>query len=905
MSWSFWRRRDKRERELEEEIGSHLRMAAGERQAQGASASEAECQAKRELGNVGLVKEVTRGTWGWTWPERLAQDVRYGFRSLRKSPLMAAVAILSLALGIGANTAIFSLINAVMLKDLPVRNPQELVLMGDPTRTGGLSKSSGGQLDLLSYPFFEGLRERNKVFADVSAHSRTEALEVSSGSGAHGRSGALERAKCRFVSGNYFSLLGVPAALGRVFQESEVRVTGSAQVAVISEGYWERQLARAPDAVGRRLMVNGYELTIIGIMPNGFFGDTVGQPTDMWIPASVIAQAMPGRSYLKNTGVHWLLLMGRLKPGISFAQAAASVKVLSQQICRELYQNSPRNEFEELLQQQIKVTPGAKGFSRIRHDFSTPLTMLMGTTALVLLICCANVANLQLARAAARRREIGLRLALGAGQFRLLRQLLTESLLLAGMGAALALPAALWASRLLVRMTANGGHAPLEVQLDATVLLFKGGVALLAGLLFGLAPAWQGRNVDLVASLKESKAGAGTGFAKGIGKMLVVSQVILSLVLLVGAGVCIQTLRNLRELDVGYQRGGLLLAQVDYTTAGYSGKAVDRLAERVLEKLRQMPGVAAATVSENGLFSGTDSTSDAAIEGYTPHGDADRSNHMDRVGADYFSVTGTRLLAGRGIEARDVPGAMPVAVINEKMAEFYFPHGNALGRHITGEHAGGKTNYTIVGIARDVHESKLREPVPRRYYLSYRQHDDDLDGMHFEVRTRQETAAFAPAVRNAIKQVDSRLPINSLESANGLIEENLDAEKLVAQLASFFGLLALVLAGIGLYGVFAYMTARRTTEIGIRMALGAERGAVTRMLLGETMLDVGMGVVAGTLLSLGLTTLLRNMLFGVAVFEPLTLCAAAAVIIFTALAATYLPARRAARTDPTIALRYE
>ncbi|MBV8866257.1 MAG: ABC transporter permease, partial [Acidobacteriaceae bacterium] len=510
-----------RDRELDEEIRSHLQMAARDQIACGKSPRSAEQAARRQLGNVGLIKEVTRDMWGWTSLERFTQDVRYGLRVLRRSPGYASVAILSLALGIGANTAIFSLIDAVMLKSLPVRNPQELVTIGDPTRIGGLSEGSGGRTEFFSYPFFERLRARNTVFTDIFARSRTERLEVAPEDGSKA-AGSDEATRCRFVSGNYFSVLGVPAALGRTFTEQETRVPGTAPVIVISDGYWKSQFGRDPNAIGRKLVVNGSKFTIIGVTPPVFTGEAVGAPADIWLPATMLLQASPGHDYLKNSQVYWLLLMGRLRPGVSLGQAAASVNVLGKQIFAELYKgNSPAEEYEQLIRQKIIVLPGAKGFSRIRHDFSLPLMMLMGTVGLVLLICCANVANLQLARAAGRRRETSLRLAIGAGRVRLVRQLATESLLLAVAGAALALCFAVWASHLLLRLTSANDQLPVDIHLDGAMLAFTVGVAVLAALLFGLVPAWQSTRIDLVSGLKESKSGTGHGSGQSLGRALI------------------------------------------------------------------------------------------------------------------------------------------------------------------------------------------------------------------------------------------------------------------------------------------------------------------------------------------------------------------------------------------------
>lgn len=883
----------KRNRDLDEELKAHLDMAARDC---GALA------ARRELGNISLIQEVTRDMWGRRSLERLLQDLRYGLRVLRKNPGYAAVAVFSLALGIGVNTAIFSLINAVMLETLPVQNPGQLAIVGDPTRTGGVSQGSGIRTDLYSYAFFQQFRGRNPVFRDVYASGRSEHLNIALVAG--GKSiPQTGRTVGRFVSGNYFSLLGVTAARGRTFSEQETHIPGAAPVAVLSYGYWERQFGRDESLLGRKLLVNGAPFTVVGIAARSFSGDIVGTPIDIWFPLTMQAQANPGYNYLGDLHTNWLLIMGRLKPGVGLARAAAAIDIFNRQLYRELYAaNTPADQFRQLQKEKFPVSSGARGFSRIRHDFSAPLLVLMGVVAFVLLICCANIANLQLARAAARRREISLRLAIGAGRARLVRQLFTESLLLAAAGGLLGLLLSVWISRLLLRLVSQTDRVPLDVHLDARTFFFTAAVALLAGILFGLAPAWQSTRTDLVLRLRATR-GTGESSAK-FGRTLVVVQVALSMILLVGAGLFVRTLQNLKNMDLGYVRNGLVLAELDFKAAGYQGAAILQLAHRLLDSLAATPGVQGASVSENGLFSGTDSESDAKIEGYTPRTDADRGNHSDRVGPAYFRIVGTPVLAGRGITSQDVGNATKVAVINESMARFYFPHSDPIGRHIT-DPEGKPASYTIVGVVRDVKQSNLREPAPRRFYLSYFQpkETDPITTMNLEIRTAGDSAAVLNAVRQRISAVDPKIPILDLSSADKLVEDTLDEEQLVARLSSLFGALALVLAAIGLYGVMSYRTARRTGEIGIRMALGAGRRSVMAMVLGETCILVAVGIAAGMLSAVVLAALLQNMLFGLSRFEMLPMIVAAAVIAIAAVGASLAPAWKAARVDPTVALR--
>ncbi len=902
---TFFRWRRSREADLEDEIQSHLRMAVRDRMDRGVSAADASGSAKREFGNVGLVKEVTRQMWGWTSVERLLQDVRYAGRVLRKNRGFTAVAVLSVALGVGANTAIFTVIDAVMLKSLPVRNPNELVIVGNPTWTSGVS-AGGPLIDEFSYPFYERFRQENRVFRDVYATGRCEQLNIlfpdASSTGS-----TEQKPRGRFVTGNFFSVLGVPAAMGRTFTEKEVAAPGSDPVVVISYGYWERQFAREPTIIGRKVNVNGSGFTIIGVTPRSFFGDIVGAPADLWFPVTMQAQANPGHDYLKDKQTSWLLLMGRLKPGVSLAQANAAVNVTATHIFSDLYKNESPESLRRLLKEKFSVSSGARGFSRLRVGFSLPLLTLMGIVGLILLICCGNVANLQLARAVSRTREMGLRMAVGAGRARIVRQLLTESLALSLGGGAAGLLLAFWGSRVLVRLVSQAAPVRLDLQLDSRVLLFTFLLSLFAGLLFGLTPAWNTTRLDVVSSLKESKSGQPDGFSRAFGKLLIVSQIVLSLVLLVGAGLFIRTLQNLEKVDVGYARNGLLLVELDPRGGGYSDAKVNQATRQLTERLQRIPGVQEITFSENGLFSGTESDSSVDVEGYTPPTPQDKEDAYDRIGPGYFTTIGALLIQGRGIGVQDTEQTAKVTVINEKMARFYFPRTNPIGHHIFEGTGKDRIAFTIVGVVRDVKQSALREPASRRFYKAFLQHadSDPIEVINFEIRTAMPSSDISAEVRRAIRDFNSSLPISKIETADALIDDTLIQEHLIAKLSAFFGILALVLAAIGLYGVMSYMTARRTMEIGIRFALGAAKTTVMSMVLKDTLQLVAIGLAIGILASALTAKLFAKSLFGLSAFDPLTSILAACVITVAAGIAAYLPAWRAARVDPLIALRYE
>ena len=876
---TFWRKRD---RELDEEIASHLRMAASDR---------GDDAAKQEFGNVGLVREATRETWGWRSWERLIQDLRYAMRVLSKHPGYAITAVLSLALGIGANTAIFSLIDTIMVKALPVHNPQELAAIGDPTAVGSLSEGSGGNVIIFSYPFYKRFREQNDVFTDVYATGRTERLTYDASD---------EHPQGRFVSRNYFEVLGVSPLLGRAFGDTE-------QTSVmISYDYWTRHFQRSPDVLGRTLQINGTTFAVSGVAPREFFGDVVGYETDLWFPIEEEPEVDPGRNYLEKPNTFWLMLMGRLKPGVSLSQATTATNTLGLAILRDQVASaSTAAELNALAGKRISVQPAAGGFSRIRRNFSKPLFMLMSLVALVLLICCANVANLQLARAASRSREIGLRLAIGASRGRLVRQLMTESLALATAGALAGLFIAYWVGELLLKLVARNDRLPITFHLSAASLLFTAGLALAGGLLFGLAPALYATKASVVSSMSASKIGRSAGSAQRFEKGLVVFQIVLSWVLLFGSGLFIQTLQNLENSDVGYRRDQLEVVEVDPVASGYSDATMAPLSRRLLDKLRSMPGVKSVAVSENGLFSGTDSTTGVTVEGFAPRSHSDSVSQSDRVGPDYFQTVGIQILEGRGIDAQDVERAPKVAVINETMRRFYFSGASAIGRHLSTDE--GKTWITVVGVVQDAKQNSLRDPAARRFYSSFWQHsnDDPIDGMRFEIRMQQSGAQAQQSIRREIKSVDPTLQIRSISAAQTLIEDELLQEKLIAKLSGSFSVLALILAGVGLYGVMSYLTQRRRTEMGIRMALGATRSGVISMVLGETMAIAAVALVLGIVAAMGLGKLVASSLYGVPSFDLITAAAASAVIVSAALLAGWLPAWRAAQVDPMTTLRSE
>jgi predicted permease len=897
---SLFRRR-RVEAELLAELSFHLEQQTAEYVAAGMAPAEARHAAHRIIGNLGKIEEECRDMRRTRWIETFVQDLRYALRSLRLSPAFTVVAALSLALGIGANTAIFSLLDALLLRQLPVRAPEQLVAVGDPSRTGGKSEGSL-RADVFSVPLYRELRDRNRVFSGLFASGRSGRLTV----GTDRSAAKPETARGRLVSGDYFAVLGVPAFRGRTFTADDDRSPGAAPYVVISYDYWQRRFAGSPGVIGRSLTLNGYPLTIIGVTPPEFFGDIVGTATDVWIPLMMQRQVNPGRDYLDDHwDVSWLLLMGRLKPGVSLAEARSSIDSIFQQLLATGVVPAevlPENR-DDL---HVESSPGGAGFSYLRRQFSRPLKTLMGIVGLVLLIACANVANLLLERATGRRKEISVRLALGAGRLRLVRQLLTESLVLAFLGGALGVLFAFWADAGLLKLIDVPSSRALDLRPNLTVLAFTAGVSLLTGVLFGLAPALRSTRVELAPALKESSrnlAGAGGGRRLPFGKVLVVSQFALSLLLLMGAGLFVRTLVNLQRLDLGYQREGLLMLNLDPVAAGYPGERLGTFAEQMLERLRAVPGVTAVTLSENGLFSGTESSTSLAISGRPEIAYPANQVSYDSVAPDYFEVVGIPIVLGRGITAKDRAGALRVAVINESMARFYFPNQNPIGQRFAETDEMDKV-YEIVGVSRDARDHELRGDVRRRYYSPLLQDAETLSAFNFEIRARRPEALTEP-VREAVRGFDPRLVINELTPLTANIDDSIGDERLVAKLSAVFGALALLLASIGLYGVISYTISRRTNEIGIRMALGANHGKVLWMVLRETLLLALAGIGLGLLAVLASARMLSNHLFGLSAYDPPTLAAAMAVLVAVAVVAGVIPGSRATRVDPTEALRYE
>lgn len=840
--------------------------------------------------------------------EVLLQDLRYGLRMLLKSPGFTAVAILTLALGIGANTAVFSVLDAVLLKMLPISHAEQLVVLGDPSRIHSTSNGTP-TLDHFSYPLYRELRDGTQAFSGLFASGDPGRLDVQLDSPA---AEGPELANGRVVTGNYFPVLGVNPLIGRTFTASDDLTPGASPLVVISYGYWKRRFNLDPTVIGRTVRLNKYPFTVIGVAPAGFGGEIVERAADLWIPMSMQAQVMRGREYLETPNTSWLQVIGRLKPGVSLAQARSNVNAVYRHALAGTYGAKLSVDDRRALEkstQSIEVSAGGSGLSYLRHEFKRPLLLLMGVVGLVLLIACVNVANLLLARASGRSKEIAVRMAIGARPLRLVRQLLTESVLLALFGGALGVLFAQWGATFLVRTSFGAGTVrALDIHPDAHILGFTAGVCLLAGMLFGLAPALRALGIPVSSTLKEgARGGTATGSAKwATGKILVAAQVALSLLVLFAAGLLVRTLRNLQDADFGYERQRLVIIRPDFISAGYKHEQLPTLARQLLEPMSAIPGVVGATVSENGLFSGTESADDIKVEGYASRQDQDNVANDDWVGPDYFKIVGIPILLGRGIGPQDVESSNKVAVINEAMAKFYFPGMNPIGRKFVIDDGKQRLRpIEIVGVCRDFRDHNLRDAVPRRFFLSYYQSIlTDLE-VHFVLRVAGDPTSVIAAVRQQLKNFDPNVVIREADTLNHMVDDYIAQERLVAQLSSLFAGLALLLACVGLYGVMSYTVSGRTREIGVRMALGAQRRDVLWMVLREALVLVGVGVIVGVPAAFGTSRLLQNMLYALSGVDPLSMSVAVAMLLMVAAIAGYIPARRATKVDPMVALRYE
>ena len=837
--------------------------------------------------------------------ENLIQDIRFGLRGLLKRPAFTIVALVILALGIGANTAIFTLINAVVLKQLPVSKPEELVVFNDAAGEGTSTYADDdippNRRERFSYALYRHFREHDSSFQELSAFRSGESRVSVRRSDAPGET--AERASGHLVSGSYFTVLGVNPMQGRLLTNQD-DAPGAPPAAVISHGYWQQKLSGDPQIVGKNILLNGTAFTIVGVMPPQFFGIRVRRSPDFWLPLSFQPQIELRKSYLEDKNVYWLNLVGRLKPGVQLAQAQSAVNVQYQQFLTEHAGSQPSDDVRQAIQgAYVQLGSGARGLSGLRTFYSQALRMLMVIVALVLLIACANVGNLLLSRAAARQAEISLRQALGASRARLVRQLLTESLLLAIIGGIGGIILAQWAVSLLVTRVA--ATTPLDVKPDALILLFTFGISIVSGVVFGIAPALRATKTDLTSALKE-KSAVGRRHRVNLGSVLVVVQVAVSLILLVGAGLFARSLIKLQQEDLGFNRENVLLVSVDTRLAGYKPPDLSAVYRQLYDRLTALPNVQSATIASYSPMQGTGTNSTITVRGYTPAKNEDTSVTDIQIGPNFTQTMGVPLLMGRDIGLQDTPNSPKVAVVTQAFAQSYFHGENPIGRRATFEEDSDKDDFEIVGVIGDTKYDSAKEKPDRIVYRPIMQVQDQQTFANvFELRTVGEPLNLSAEVRAAIAQVNDKLPVLNLTSLRVQTDESLKQDKLITQLVSFFGLLGLLLSCVGLYGIMAHAVVRRTNEIGIRMALGADRRDIVWMVLKESLLLVGIGLALGVPAALLAARLVSTQLFGVNPTDPLTLLTAALSLTVVAASAGYLPARRASRVNPLIALRYE
>jgi predicted permease len=830
------------------------------------------------------------------------QDIRFGARMLAKHPGFTAIAVLTLALGIGANTAIFSLINQVLLRQLPVQNPGELVILRAPGPMNGHVWSDGDEYQSWSYPMYKRLRDTNQAFSGLLARFAIPVTVASQGQ--------TERAGGELVSGNYFEVLGVRPALGRLFTLEDDKVQGAQPVAVLSHAYWTRRFGGSPAVLNQTLSVNNSVLTVVGVAQAGFTGIQVGQSADIFVPFMMKGQMTPERDGLDDWNDQYLAILGRRKPGLSLAQTEAAINaayrpLLQEQLLTIKGWNAQKRE--RFLSKKVLLVPGARGRTTLQTDSGQPLTALFVMVVLVLLIACTNVANLLLAQGAARQRELAIRSAMGASRGRMIRQLLAESLLCALAGGALGLMLGAWLMTLLTPVVAaNLGIKGLSTSLDFTVLSFAAGATLLSGVFFGLVPAWRVTRSTVAQTLKD-QATTTSASASHVGarKLLVAGQVAFTLLLLAGAFLFTRTLSNLRKQNLGLRAENVISFSISPILNGYDTPHSIALIDQLRARLAAVPGVRAVGSSELGTLTGTDMGSNVTIEGSKDLSAEDSHINWDPVSPGYFSTLGVPLLSGREFNDGDGPNRPKVAIVSEAMAKKYFAGRNPLGLHFA--FGGGndvKPDTEIVGVVKDVKQSHVYDADVPYIYLPYAQLPK-IREMTFYAHTQQEPLLMTNALRNQVRELDPNLPIYNVKTLEQVIDEDLFGQRMIAALSASFGTLAALLAAMGIYGVLAYLVVQRTREIGMRMALGAAAKDVRLLIVKEVGTMVLLGALVGVPLAYGLARFSESMLFGVHASNPAIYALGLALIAVIALAACYIPARRATRVDPLVALRYE
>jgi len=832
--------------------------------------------------------------------DTLLQDVRYGVRMLLKSPAFTVVAVLMLALGIGANTAIFSLTYQVLLRALPVRNPEQLVVLRSPGDKPGHTSSDGDDAASFSYPLYKDLRDRNPAFSGLLARFGV-ALSVAG-------QGSTERAVGELVSGNYFQVLGVTPALGRVFSLQDETAPGANPVAVLSYGYWTRHFGRDPAILNKQLTVNGTLLTVVGVARPAFTGVQLGAFTDVFIPITMKPQMTPNWNGLEDPKDHWVAILGRLKPGFSRPRAQVALQPVYHALLQSelpLMKLSAESQ-RRFLSRPLLLETGSNGRPILQADARQPLIMLTLMVGLVLLITCANMASLLVARGEARQREIAVRLAVGAARWRLVRQLFTENLLLALLGGAAGLLVASWTLAILVQAMHEGvGALGLESRLDPRVLGFAMGLSLLTAVVFGLAPALRATRTDLHSTLKNLGGSLSHHLSSvRLRKALIVGQVALTAVLLTAAGLFTRSLLNLKNTNLGLRTDHVVEFTIAPELNRYSPPRAIAFVDRLRQSIATLPGVTSVSAASIPILSNSDWGSSVTIEGYTARENEDMHVWRNDVGPNYFATMKTPLLSGREFRDSDNAGTAKVAIVNATFLRRFLPGRNPLGLHIRTGPGNAKPNVEIVGVVKDSKHSDPRDPIRPFVYEPYTQ-DPTFGRATLYVRTVGDLSAMNATLRKTVQSLDPNLPVYDLETLVEQVDDTVFADRLLTFLSLCLGLLAAALAAIGLYGVMTYVVTRRTREIGIRMALGATRESIAGLILREAVRLAAVGVVIGLVAAFAVDRLVASLLYGVGAADPLVFAVAVLLLALVALVAGGLPARRAAGVDPVVALRYE
>jgi predicted permease len=898
--------RDSVEQELDAELRFHVERAAEKYERHGLSHEAALRRARLEFGGVEQMKEASRDMRGTVRLESIMRDLRYAIRSLKSRPAFTLTVIATLALGIGANTAIFTLVDALMLRPLPVPHPEQLLLVSDPAQVN----NNNVGLPLTAYvsvQLYRDVRARNTVFTDMYANGLTGDLDVQIGAGSDA---TAEQPHARFVTGNFFSVLGVPAYAGRTFSAAEDETPGQDPVAVLTYDYWQRRFSGSNAAIGSIMRVNDVPVTIIGVTPPSFRGDIVGQPLDFWLPMMMQPAIQPRMPRLDDRNYSWVVMIGRLKPGVTLERARQDVSAIEANAIREHLSGRDLSQFEDNLKQgPIQVLSGARGFSERRAEYGKALWVLMGTVGLVILVVCANVSSLMLARTVARSREMTVRMTLGGTQGRLIQQMLIEGASLAVVSSVLGLFAARWGTRVLL-VTVNASSTTSSIAIDtapnARVLVFTAAITLACALLFGLLPAFRATRVDLATSLRSQgrnlmAGGRAAGSRIPFGRALVVAQIALSMLLLIGGGLLVHSMQQLLHSDIGVDRDHVVAVRVRTARSQYVGERLAQLRRDLADRLGRLPGVDAAAFADHGLFGGGRSGRNVDVPGFAAQADSERLVSLDRVGPNYFHAIGARLIRGRDIERRDLETIPLGTVINETMAKRYFGDRDPIGVTVTID----SVSYAVVGVVRGFQSADVRGKPGREMYIAFNNpNTGDAGQAKLSVRVRGDPSSFVEPIRRVVEAAAPGVPVH-VDPVNKLVRGTVSQDVLLVQVTIFFCIVTLVLAALGLYGVTAYSTSQRTSEFGLRAALGAEPGDVTRMVLGEAVRLGLMGVVIGVPAGLAATRLIRAQLFGVGTIDLPSLSIAIVVLVATAVIASYLPARRAAKVGPLEALRLE